>query len=106
MKVLEKQLVSLRQQISREVWDAFLALKEVKERIANTEVFLKDARENLDISEGEYKEGVGSMLDVLDAETTFVTAEERYIQALADYRIAQLALQRSVSGKYFEEILK
>ena len=106
MKVLEKQLVSLRQQISLEVWDAFLALKEVKERIANTEVFLKDARENLDISEGEYKEGVGSMLDVLDAETTFVTAEERYIQALADYRIAQLALQRSISGKYFEEILK
>ena len=106
LMILEQQAVSLRQQISLEVWNAFLALKEVKERIENTQVFLKDARENLDISEGEYKEGVGSMLDVLDAETTFVAAQQRYIQALADYKIARLALQRAVSGRYFEEILR
>ncbi len=105
-RVLEQQTASLRQQISLEVWNAFLALKEVKERIVNTQVFLKDARENLDISEGEYKEGVGSMLDVLDAETTFVAAQQRYIEALADYKIARMVLQRAVSGKYFEEILK
>ncbi|NOY58456.1 MAG: TolC family protein [Calditrichaeota bacterium] len=103
---LEQQTTSLRQQISLEVWNAFLALKEVKERILNTQVFLKDARENLDISEGEYREGVGSMLDVLDAETTFVSAEQRYIEALADYKIAQMVLQRAISGKYLEEILK
>ncbi len=106
MRVLEQQTETLRQQISLEVWNAFLALKEVKERIVNTQVFLKDAKENLNISEGEYKEGVGSMLDVLDAETTFVAAEQRYIEALADYKIAQMVLQRAVSGKYFEEISK
>jgi len=106
LQVLEQQEESLHQQISLEVWNAFLALKEVEERIVNTQVFLKDAKENLNISEGEYKEGVGSMLDVLDAETTFVTAEQLYIQALADYKIAQIVLQRAVSGKYFEEILK
>ena len=101
LRVLEQQAASLRQQISLEVWNAFLAVKEVKERIVNTQVFLKDAQENLDISEGEYKEGVGSMLDILDAETTFVSAEQRYIEALADYKIAQIVLQRAVSGKYF-----
>ena len=106
LQVLEQQTETLRQQISLEVWNAFLALKEVKERIVNTQVFLKDAQENLDISEGEYKQGVGSMLDVLDAETTFVTAQQRYIEALADYKIAQIVLQRAVSGKYFEEILR
>ena len=106
LQVLERQQEALRQQISLEVWNAFLALKEVKERIGNTQVFLKDAQENLDISEGEYKEGVGSMLDVLDAETTFVAAQQRYIEALADYKIARMVLQRAVSGKYFEEILK
>ena len=106
LQVLEQEISSLRQHISLEVWNAFLALKEVKERIVNTQVFLKDAKENLNISEGEYREGVGSMLDVLDAETTFITAEQRYIEALADYKIAQIVLQRAVSGEYFEEILK
>ncbi len=106
LRALEQQAEALQRQISLEVWNAFLALKEVKERIVNTQVFFKDARENLDISEGEYKEGVGSMLDVLDAETTFVAAQQRHIEALADYKIAQMVLQRAVSGKYFEEILK
>ena len=106
MNVLEQQVESLRQQISQEVWNAFLAIKEVKERIVTTRVFLKDAGENLNISEGEYKEGIGSMLDILDSETTFVTAEQRYIEALADYKIAQINLRRTVSGNYFEEILK
>ncbi len=104
--VIEQQKEALQRQIGEEVWNAFLALKEVKERIVNTQVFLKDAKENLNISEGEYKEGIGSMLDVLDAETTFVTAEERYIESLADFKIARINLQRTVSGKYFEEILK
>ena len=106
LQVLEQQRSSLSQQISKEVWNAFLALKEVKERIVNTQVFLKDARENLNISEGEYKQDVGSMLDVLDAETTFVAAEQSYIVALADLKIAQINLQRAINGKYFEEILK
>jgi len=106
MRVLEQQTETLHQQISLEVWNAFWTLKELKERIVNTQVFLKDAQENLTISEGEYKQGVGSMLDVLDAETTFVTAQQRHIEALADDKIAQMVLQRAVSGKYFKEILK
>jgi outer membrane protein TolC len=100
LQSIEKQMETLRQQISLEVWNAFLAVKEAKERILNTQVFLKDARENLNISEGAYKEGVGSMLDVIDAQTTFVIAEQSYIEALADYRKAQIVLERPISGKF------
>jgi outer membrane protein TolC len=50
---------------------------------------------NRNIAEGEYREAVGSMLDVIDAQTAFVTAEQTLIEALADYKIALANLERA-----------
>jgi len=93
---LEKQRSSLEQQISLDVWNSFLALQEAEERIDNTSKFLENARENLNIAEEEYREGVGSMIEVVDAQTNLVAAEESYIEALADFKIAQAALNRAL----------
>ncbi len=96
---LQNQLESLRNRISLEVWEAYLSVKEAHQRNLSSEIYYRDARENLRIAEGEYREGVGSMLDVIDAETALVTAEESYIDALVDFRIAMAELKRSVGRK-------
>ena len=98
LSALEKQMQSLRLEIGLEVWNAYLDLKEAEERIDNTRVYLKNARENLAIAEGEYREGVGSMIEVIDAETTLVAAEESHIEALADFKIALAVLERAVGA--------
>jgi outer membrane protein len=97
---------ALRLQVSLEVWNALLAFKEAAERISNTRIFYDNSLENLRIAEGEYKEGVGSMLDVIDAQTALVTAEESHIEALADFQIARAALERAVGRHDIEEMLK
>ncbi len=106
LKNLEQQDLSLRNQIILEIWNAYLSVKESVERIDNTKIFYENALENLRIAEGEYKEGVGSMLSLVDAQTNLVTAEESYIQALADYGISVASLKRVVGIKNIEEILK
>lgn len=106
LKNLEQQEISLRNQISLEVWNAYLSVKESIELINNTKIFYENALENLRIAEGEYKEGVGSMLSLVDAQTNLVTAEESYIEALADYGISIASLKRVVGIKNIEEILK
>lgn len=105
LKNLELQDVSIRNQISLEVWNAYLNVKESVELINNTKIFYENALENLRIAEGEYKEGVGSMLSLIDAQTNLVTAEESYIKALADYWISVASLKRVVGIKNIEEIL-
>jgi outer membrane protein TolC len=92
---LKQQQESLRQQIGVEVWNAYLQVKEAVERMANSRIFYENALENRNIAEGEYREGVGSMLDVIDAQTAFVTAEQTLIEALADYKIALTDLERA-----------
>jgi outer membrane protein TolC len=96
---LLRQQEALKQQISLDVWNAYLSIKEAEERIDNARVFLDNARENLNIAEGEYKEGVGSMIEVIDAQTALVAAEESQIEALADHKIALAALDRVVGVK-------
>jgi len=98
-KGLEKDFESLKQQISQEVWNAYLAVKESSERIATTVMGVESARENLLLAEGEYKEGVGSIIQLTDAQTTFVTSEHNYIQALSDYKISFAELERTIGIK-------
>lgn len=105
LRNLEQQDVSLRNEISLELWKAYLAVKESIERINNNKIFYENALENLKIAEGEYKEGVGSMLSLVDAQTNLITAEESYIEALADYGVSLAFLKRASGIENIEEIL-
>ncbi|MDW7679259.1 MAG: TolC family protein [bacterium] len=106
LQSLSQQQQAVRHQVSLEVWNAFLEIKQASERIVDSQIFYENSLENLHISEGEYREGVGSMLDVIDAQTALVTAEKSHIEALADYQIALAALARAVGRDDIEEILK
>jgi outer membrane protein TolC len=103
LKGLEKQFESLSQQVSLDVWNAYLNIKETDERIINAKTFLKNAQENLKIAEGQYREGVGSMIEVIDAQTNYVIAEQTFIQSLADYKIAVASLKRATGINTFQE---
>ena len=96
---LEKDFESLKQQISQEVWNAYLAVKESVERIVTTSKGVESARENLAMAEGEYKEGVGSIIQLTDAQTSFITADQNYIQALSDYKISFAELERTIGNE-------
>jgi outer membrane protein TolC len=96
LKGLEKDFDALKQQIGQEVWNALLAVKESFERIETSSKGLESARENLSLSEGEYKEGTGSIIQLTDAQTVFVATEQNYIQAVADYKISLAELERTI----------
>lgn len=103
LRNLKQQQESLRQQIGVEVWNAYLQVKEAIERVVNSRIFYENALENRNIAEGEYREGVGSMLDVIDAQTAFVTAEQTLIEALADHKIALAEMKRSTGAIVFKQ---
>ncbi len=97
-KGLEKEYEVIKQQISQEVWNALLAVKESVERISASSKALESAREHLLLAEGEYREGVGSIIQLTDAQTTFVAAEQNYIYALSDYKISHAELERTIGN--------
>ena len=61
---------------------------------------LRTARENLDLADGRYQAGVGTMLEVTDARVSWIQSENDYIQSFYDYRIARYSLERTLGREY------
>ncbi len=54
------------------------------------------AKENLDLAKGRYQVGVGSIIEVTDAQTLYTDAQTTYIRTLYDYKIAEAQFIRAI----------
>lgn len=90
---------ALKQSVFFEVQQAYLNLKEAEERIPAAKLSLKQATENLDIANGRYSAGVGSPIEVTDAEVLVINARTAYIQALTDYGTAHASLEKAMGSR-------
>jgi outer membrane protein len=85
-----------RQLIALEVEQSYLRVVETQERIRATESAARAAKENLDLAQGRYQVGVGSIIEVTDAETLYTDAQTTYIRTIYDYKIADAQLARAM----------
>ncbi|MDR3561800.1 MAG: TolC family protein [Negativicutes bacterium] len=82
--------------ISLEVRQAYLNMKEAEKRIDTSKVAVDQAEENFRIAEVRYTAGVGTNLDVVDAELAQTQAKTNYIQALYDYNTSKAQLDKAM----------
>jgi len=86
----------LRQTIHKEVQQSYLVLEEAEERISTTRLTIRQAEENSRIASGRYSAGVGSPVEVTDADTLLIQAKASHIQALYDYRMARTTIEQAI----------
>jgi TolC family type I secretion outer membrane protein len=90
----------LTQNITKEVDQRFLDLTSAWELIRATKKALEAARENFRLAQGRYQVGVGSIIEVTDAQVEYFQTDLRYVRALYDYRVAEAQLDKAI-GKPF-----
>ena len=90
----------LTQDITKEVDQRYLDLTAAWELIRATKKALEAARENFRLAQGRYQVGVGSIIEVTDAQVQYFQADLRYVRALYDYRVAEAQLDKAI-GKPF-----
>jgi len=88
--------VQVEDSISLEVKDAYLRLREARDKIGVAEVAIEQAEENFRMNQERFKEQVATSTDVLDAQTLLTQARTNYFNALSDYRIAWARLDRAM----------
>ncbi len=86
-------LESLRQQVVYQVWDSYYTQKTATERVRTTRDLLESAQQSYEVASGRYRAGVGSILDLLTAESALASARAQETQARTDWllSVAQLA---------------
>ena len=91
--VSDKQI---RDGIELEVRQAYLSMKEAEARIGTSQVAVSKAEEDLKASQAKYYAGVGTHIDVIDAQTALTQANTNTTQASYDYNVNKAKLEKAI----------
>lgn len=89
-------LTNIRDQITLEVKNAYLLLREAEAQIQVTKKAIEQADENFRINTERYREQVGTSTDVIDAQTLLTKARADHFNALGDFSINRAKLDRAM----------
>ncbi len=96
LRASEARLQSLRQQVAVEVEQSYRLLSEARARIPAAEAAQRAAQINYDAAIESRREGVGTVVEVINAQTQLVQAQTNYVQATYDFFSADAQLARAV----------
>jgi outer membrane protein len=90
----EVNVDKIRLQISSDVWNAYYSLNSANQQLTMTATLVKTADQNQQVALGRYQAGVGTILDLLTAQTAAANAAQARISAELAWETArgQLAL--------------
>jgi outer membrane protein len=96
LRNLISQEEALKLNIRLEAEQAYLSQKQSAEQVRVTEKTVEQAQENYELARGRYQVGVGSPLEITDAEVQLANAKANYIQALYNYKVAEAKIERAM----------
>lgn len=86
----------IKDNVELEVRTDYLNLREAEKRITTTQVAVASAEEDYHIAVVRYQAGVGTNIDVMDAQEALTQAKTNYYQALYNYNTSKAALNTSM----------
>ena len=93
-EAIRHSIQDIRQRIFLQVKSGFLDWQASLQRIHRAEQTVAASRAELDLAEKRYEAGLGSIIELTDAQRRFTEDEAGYIDALGGFSIARAALER------------
>lgn len=91
-------------QIGLDVEKALVEVERTQERMAATAKSVAAAEARRAAAEGKYQQGVGILLEIIDARVAATSARANQVRTRYDYQIAQVGLQRAMGTLPVPEI--
>ncbi len=99
LEAAKQRVRSTELDIIQNVEQAEIAVEETQERIQAAQALVASAQENFRLAQGRFDAGVGTILELTDAQLALTQAQNTETQALADFRIALYRLDRAVGRR-------
>jgi len=96
--IAENRFDQVRNQIRREVEQAFYNLQANEQNIDTARVAVEQGEESLRLARLRFQAGVGTQTDVINAQSALTQARGNLLTAIIDYNRSLAALQRAVSN--------
>lgn len=99
LEAARARVQALELSIWQEAVQAHLSLQEAEERIGAAQKAVESAQENFRLAQGRFDAGVGTILELTDAQLALTQAQATEAQALGDYRIAIARVERALGRR-------
>ncbi|HZX30782.1 MAG TPA: TolC family protein [Rhodocyclaceae bacterium] len=101
----EAQRERIRQQVALDVWKAYQSLVASTQALKTSADLVASAEASERMALGRYKAGVGSILDVLNAQSALASARQQRIQATLDWNVYRATLAQSMGALDYSLLL-
>lgn len=98
VNIARESLQKATDDISLEVSSCYLSMKEAEKRLETDQVAVNEAQTDLALTQQRYEAGVGTNMDVIDAELALDRSKTIHIQALYDYNTSKAQLQKAMGA--------
>jgi TolC family type I secretion outer membrane protein len=88
----------LEDRVILDVWSSYYAVQTATQRIATTRDLLASAQQSADVAAGRYKAGVGSIIDLLTAQSALADARAEEVQSRSFWFLAMAQLAHATGG--------
>ena len=91
-RAAESQAQTVNDQVVLQVWTSYFNLKTAAQRVKTARDLLASATQSQEVASGRYRAGLGSILDLLTAQSAYASARAQEAQARADWLVAMAQL--------------
>jgi outer membrane protein TolC len=98
LEAARAQVATLEQQAILQVWTSYYALETATRRIATSRDLLASAEESERVAFARYREGVGTILDLLVTQAALANARATEVQARTDWFVSLARLARDTGA--------
>jgi outer membrane protein len=98
VQTAQAQLTNTQLTVTAEVSRAYLDLRTAEQRVSTTEAEAANAEEALRLVQGRYRAGLGTFIDVIDAQAALLTARTNRVNAQTAVDQARAALSRAIGA--------
>lgn len=92
----KSEAINTKNNIYLEVQKAYYSLDEKKNKLPVAYISMKKAKENLELSEGRYKVGVGNPIEFNDAQVQYKNSRLTYYKVMYEYNSAKANLEKAI----------
>jgi outer membrane protein len=92
VEVQRYTLEDAKRQVGLDVWTSYQSMQEAAQNLGNNAQLLNIAQKSYVAAQDRYENGVGTMIERLNAQSTLASAKLQWVKALTDWRTSRLQL--------------
>ncbi|WLH44921.1 TolC family protein [Pseudomonas beijingensis] len=96
LEASKEELLEEELRLSLELWENYQTLGSELQRLNHTKKLITQSQQFLEVVQGRYRSGVGSMIELLSALNTYAGAEDQHINALNTWHTTRLRLSENL----------